>query len=108
MKIISQFNNQNLELIEANFIAQKTQDSILVDSLNRQSERLIKRKYSYTIQFALNNKDSEIAPYLALYEIPAANPIYIDSIYNGLTNTVKNSIYGKKLDEVIANRKSEE
>ena len=108
LKIISQFNNQNLELIEANFIAQKTQDSILVDSLNRQSERLIKRKYSYTIQFALNNKDSEIAPYLALYEISAANPIYIDSIYNGLTNTVKNSIYGKKLDEVIANRKSEE
>ncbi|WP_296382071.1 DUF4369 domain-containing protein [Winogradskyella sp.] len=103
--IMSQFNNQNLELIEANFLAQKANDSIAVDSLNKQSEKLIKRKYAYTIQFAMNNKDNEIAPYLALYEIPSANPIYIDSVYNGLTDNIKNSYYGKKLNEVIANRK---
>ena len=104
--IMSQFNNQNLDLIEANFLAQKANDSITSDSLNKQSQKLIKRKYSYTIQFAMNNKDSEIAPYLALYEMPAANPIYIDSIYNGLTKDVKNSFYGKKLSEVITNRKA--
>ncbi len=103
--IISKFNNQNLDLIEANFLAQKANDTITSYSLNKQSQKLIKRKYSYTIQFAMNNKDSEIAPYLALYEIPAANPIFIDSVYNGLTDNIKNSFYGKKLSEVIANRK---
>ena len=108
LEIISKFNNQNLELIEANFMAQQANDSIVSDSLNKLSNRLMKRKYSYTIQYALNNKDSEIAPYLALYEIPNANPIYIDSIYNGLTDIIKNSLYGEKLSEVIANRKSEE
>ncbi|MFP4845513.1 DUF4369 domain-containing protein [Winogradskyella sp. PE311] len=103
--IMSQFNNQNLDLIEANFLAQKANDTITSDSLNKQSQKLIKRKYAYTIQFAMNNKDSEIAPYLALYEIPAANPIYIDSVYNGLTNEIKNSLYGRKLKEFIAERK---
>ncbi len=107
-KVMSKFNDQNLSLIEANFLAQKENDSIAVDSLSKVSETLMKRKYSYTIQFALNHKDNMIAPYLALYEIPSANPIYIDSVYNGLTEDIKHSFYGKKLEEVIANRLSEE
>ncbi len=108
MEVMSRFNNQNLDFIASKFRAQRSNDTILADSLSKQSERLIKRKYSYTIQFAMNNKDSEIAPYLALYEIPSANPIYIDSVYNGLTDTIKNSYYGKRLGEVVSNRKTEE
>ncbi len=104
LEVMSQFNDQNLEFIERSFLAQKEQDSVALDSLNALSSKLVKRKYSYTIQYALNHKDSELAPYLALYEIPSANPIYIDSVYNGLTEAVKNSLYGKKLSEVIANR----
>lgn len=104
--IMSRFNDQNLDLIEANFLAQKANDSIAVDSLNKASETLFKRKYSYTIQFALNHKDNIIAPYLALYEIPSANPVYIDSVYNNLTENIKNSFYGKKLGEIIAERSS--
>lgn len=107
-QVMSKFNEQNLDLIEATFLAQKENDSIAMDSLNEASETLIKRKYSYTIQFALNHKDNMIAPYLALYEIPSANPIYIDSVYNGLTEEIKQSFYGKKLSEVIANRSLEE
>lgn len=103
--IMSQYNNKNLDVIEASFIAQKDNDSIALDSLNRMADQLIKRKYAYTIQFAMNNKDSEVAPYLALYEARNANPVYIDSIYNSLTSEVKNSLYGKKLSEAIANRK---
>ena len=107
-EIMSKFNDQNLDLIESTFLAQKDNDSIAVDSLNKASEKLMKRKYSYTIQFALNHKDNMIAPYLALYEIPSANPIYIDSVYNGLTENIKQSFYGKKLREIIENRSSEE
>lgn len=101
LNIMSKFNDQNLDLIEANFLAQKANDSLKVDSLSKRSETLLKRKYSYTIQFAMNNKDSEIAPYLALYEIPSANPVYIDSVYNSLTEDIKNSYYGKKLGDVV-------
>ena len=103
--VISQFNNKNLEVIEASFNAKKDNDSIAQDSLLKIADQLIKRKYAYTIQFAINNKDSEIAPYLALYEARNANPVYIDSIYNSLTTEIKNSLYGKKLKDAIAERK---
>ncbi|MDP5081924.1 MAG: DUF4369 domain-containing protein [Winogradskyella sp.] len=106
LNVMSRFNNQNLDLIANTFEAQKANDTLLADSLSKQSERLVKRKYSYTIQFAMNNKNSEIAPYLALYEIPSANPIYIDSVYNVLTDSIKNSYYGKKLADVVSNRQS--
>lgn len=103
-KVMAKFNDQNLDLIEASLNAQKNGDSLVLDSLNRVSETLLKRKYSYTIQFALNNKDNIIAPYLALYEIPSANPVYIDSVYNGLNDDIKNSFYGKKLGDFIESR----
>ncbi|SDI00688.1 DUF4369 domain-containing protein [Winogradskyella thalassocola] len=105
--VMSKYNNRNLDIIEASFMAQQKNDSISLDSLNNLADHIIKRKYAYTIQYAMNNKDNEIAPYLALYEARNANPVYIDSIYNNLTPEVKNSLYGKKLGEVIANRNSD-
>jgi hypothetical protein len=99
LEVMTKFNDQNLELIEASFLAQKDNDSIKLDSLNKVSNALFKRKYTYTIQYALNHNNSEVAPYLALYEIPNANPVYVDSIYKGLTEKVKQSYYGNKLKE---------
>jgi hypothetical protein len=104
LDVMEGYKNQNLDLIETTFLAQKDGDSIAFDSLNKLSERLVKRKYSYTIQYAINNSDSEIAPYLALYEVPSVNPIYIDSIYNGLSDKIKESFYGRKLKELINSR----
>ncbi|NNE30741.1 MAG: DUF4369 domain-containing protein [Winogradskyella sp.] len=104
--VMSKFNNQNLDLTEAKFLALKENDSLATDSIVRATNTLIKRKYSYTIQFAINNKDSEISPYLALYEMPSANPVYIDSIYNNLNAPIKKSFYGKKLKDLIENRKA--
>ncbi|MDT0559295.1 DUF4369 domain-containing protein [Ichthyenterobacterium sp. W332] len=102
LKVMNRYNNQNLDIIEASFLAQKNKDSVALDSLTKQSTKLIKKKYSYTIQFAINNNDSEIAPYLALYEIPDANPVFIDSIYKGLSENVKNSLYGIELNTFIS------
>lgn len=106
LKIISKYNNQNLDFIEKKYLALKAQDSIAADSLSNLASTIVKRKYAYTIQYAINNNDSEIAPYLALYEARKANPIFIDSIYNNLTPRVKNSFYGKKLAEVVASHKT--
>ncbi|WP_299126055.1 DUF4369 domain-containing protein [uncultured Winogradskyella sp.] len=107
-RVQKRYNDQNLDIIKASFIAQRANDSITTDSLSKRSEKILKLKYAHTINFALNNKDSEIAPYLTLYDIPNANPIYIDSVYNNLTDDVKSSFYGKKLGDVIENRKSVE
>ncbi|WP_179319363.1 DUF4369 domain-containing protein [Winogradskyella helgolandensis] len=108
LEVMSRYNDRNLDIIEASFMAQNKNDSITLDSLNKVADNIIKRKYAYTIQYAINNNDSEIAPYLALYEARNANPVYIDSIYNNLSPKVKNSLYGKKLGETIAIRNSAE
>ena len=104
LEIMSQYNNKSLDVIEERYLAQRDNDSVAVDSLGKISDQLIKRKYAYTIQFAINNKDSEVAPYLAMYEARYANTVYIDSIYNSLTAEIKESFYGKQLGEVVANR----
>ena len=60
------------------------------------------------INFALNNKDSEVAPYLALTEIYNAQIKYLDTINTSLTPEVKTSKYGKKLQLFIDNIKKYE
>lgn len=106
-KIMSRFQDQNLDLIKDSFDAQKEQDTIKLNTTVKSYNSLIKRKYLYTINFAINNKDSEVAPYIVLSEIYDANIKYLDTVNNALTNEVKNSKYGKELQAFIEQRKSE-
>jgi len=99
--INAQFNNQNLELIKAKFDAQKSGDSSKIEKANQDSDNLLKRKYLYAINFAMNNKDTEIAPYIALAEIYNANVKYLDTVYNALPKDIANSKYGVALDKFI-------
>ena len=101
LKIAANYNEQNLNLIKDNFEAQKNSDQKTVDSLNLRSERLLKLKYAATINFALNHGDSEVAAYLALYELPNASLKYLDSIYTNLSPKIKTSLYGKRLGNAI-------
>ncbi|OIQ30711.1 MAG: hypothetical protein BM564_00405 [Bacteroidetes bacterium MedPE-SWsnd-G2] len=104
--MMAKFNNKNLDLIKENFEALKENDSAKVEYINKQYDGLLKRKYFYTINFAVNNKDSEVAPYLALSEIPNTSIKYLDTIYKSLTPKIKSSHYGKTLLETIEERKN--
>lgn len=106
--ITSRFNDQNLELIVAKFNAQKSGDSAQIEKANQDSDNLLKRKYLYAINFAMNNKNSEIAPYIALSEIYNANVKYLDTIYNALPKGIASSKYGIELEKFIKQRKEEE
>jgi len=104
-ELMTDFKNKNLDLLKANFEAVKRKDTTTTNSLYKQSERLLRLKYASTINYALNNKNSEVAPYLALYEIPNTSAKYLDSIYNNLTPEIKASLYGKKLGKVLSDFK---
>ncbi|WP_299395773.1 DUF4369 domain-containing protein [uncultured Gelidibacter sp.] len=106
-KMMDRFKEKNLDLIKNNLEARKSQDSSLINSSFKEYNNLILRKYLYTINFAMNNKDSEIAPYLAVSEISDANVKYLDTINNALTPEVKSSKYGKILQELISERKKQ-
>lgn len=107
-KIIRKFHGKQLDLLAANLQAQKDKDIKKSDSLRNESERQIRKKYVYTINFALNNPDSEAAAYIALTELVNSNVKFLDSINNTLTDRVKNTLYGKKLENFISEIKRTE
>ncbi len=100
-KVISRFNKNNLDLIKENFEAYKRGDSAQIANIKKKTDNNTKRKYLYTVNFALNNRDSELAPYLAVNELYNARIDLLDTINNTLTPKVKVSKYGKKLDDFI-------
>ncbi|MFY0715106.1 DUF4369 domain-containing protein [Seonamhaeicola sp. NFXS20] len=108
LTIMSRLNNNDLELIKENFEAIKEGDTAKINKIKKDYDNSIKRKYLYTVNFALNNKDSEVAPYLALTEIYNAKLNFLDTINKSLTPKVKASKYGKELDEFIKQIKAKE
>ncbi|WP_346883971.1 DUF4369 domain-containing protein [uncultured Algibacter sp.] len=104
--VISKMNNRNLELIKENFEAQKNKDTLKINAIKKEADNYTKRKYYFTANFAINNKDSEVAPYLALSEIYNAKFSLLDTINKSLTPKVKASKYGKALDKYIGSIKN--
>ena len=103
--IIKRFNSKRLELIQANFEASKSQNEAKIDSVNDKFNSILKRKYLYTVNFALNNKDLEVSPYVILSEAYDANIKYLDTVYNSLKKPVRKSLYGKQLKDLIEERR---
>ena len=97
LSIIRKFNLQNLDLLEIFYKAQIENNQAKIDSVNTQIENLIKRKYLYTLNFATNNSEFEISPYLAVSQIANANQEFLLKLYDTLPEKVKNSKYGKIL-----------
>jgi len=106
--MVSQFNNKNLDIIKAQLEAQVSGDTAKANARTKEANNLLKSKYRFAINFAINNKDSEVAPYIALSEIYDTNITYLDTIYNSLPKHIASSKYGVELDKFIKQRKEEE
>ncbi|WP_081211383.1 DUF4369 domain-containing protein [Salegentibacter sediminis] len=107
-KIQKRFNDRNLDLIKESFEAEKDGDEERLMEIDKKYENLLKRRYLYTVNYAINNKDLEIAPYLALSEVFDANIKYLDTIYTSLDKKVQKSLYGKELERFLKERREEE
>lgn len=105
-KINSRFTDENLTLIEKKFNAIKSQNTKAIDSLDAKQDSNIKRKYLFATNFALNNRNFEVSPYIALSEIYDINVKYLDTIQKSMSPKVAKSLYGKKLTEYIATIKN--
>ncbi len=107
-KLMSRLNDRDLDLIKASFEAQKKGDSLAADSIGKKRQSIIKNRYLQTVNFALNHKDSEVAPFLVLSEIYNAKLSFLDTINNSLTPKVKASKYGKELQRYINDIRAKE
>jgi hypothetical protein len=107
-KIDNRFQDEELDLIERKFKALKNNNALEAAKITAKQESNIKRKYLYATNFAMNNKDHEVAPYIALTEIYDINIKYLDTIQKAMSPKVAKSLYGKKLTEYIASIKKQQ
>ena len=104
-----QFNQKNLEYIEAYFTnAKQDNNNKVLDSIRGAMDNLIKRRYLYALNFASTHGDKVIAPFIALTEVSDANIMFLDTVASRLTDKVKASKYGKEFIEFISSRKADE
>ncbi|WP_264521956.1 DUF4369 domain-containing protein [Flavobacterium sp. N1994] len=107
-KVVSRFVDQDLDLIEKKFKAVKDKKTEEVNKIDEEQKDILKRKYLYTTNFAVNHADYEVAPYVALAEIYDINLKFLDTIQKSMTPKIAKSFYGKKLNKFIADRKKDE
>lgn len=95
------FQNQRLEFIKKDFEAKKAKDEKLIEKLEKDYQRLVRRRVLYTTNFALTNADTEVAPYIALTEMYDASLKMLDTVNNSLSTEIKASDYGKRFQEYL-------
>lgn len=100
-KVENRFTNQNLELIKKEIEAKQQKDTLALNQVETDYKKMTRRKLLFATNFAIGNRDTEAAPYIALTKLYDANIQLLDTVNNSLTDRVKKSIYGKRLQEFI-------
>jgi Domain of unknown function (DUF4369) len=106
-KVKTNFNDKDLTFIEQKFNAFKANNMALVNEINTKQDQNLKRKYLYATNFAINNKNFEVAPYIALSDIYDINIKFLDTIQKSMSAKVAKSLYGKKLTAYYNERKKQ-
>lgn len=107
-KINSRFNELQLNLTEERINAIRNNKTQLLAENEEKSNAVLKRKYLYAINFAVTNKEYEVAPYVALSEISNATTKYLDTIQKSMSPRVAKSKYGVMLTNHVIERKKQE
>ncbi len=104
-KATARYTNENTNIIGEQIRAQRLGKLTRLDSLYTAQKLNMGKRYLYTVNFALNNRDHEVAPFVVLSEINNVNLKYLDTIQKSLSPKVAQSFYGKKLKAFYEERK---
>lgn len=104
-KVVSRYVDENLEFVVKKLDASKNKNTTELAKIQVEQDNILKRKYLYTTNFAVNNGSHAVAPYVAVAEIYDINLKYLDTIQKSLTPEISKSLYGKKLKQLIEERK---
>lgn len=108
LKTRSAITDRQNEFIIETIKAENENDLHKKDSLMVLSQKLNARKYLNAVNFAMNHKNSHVAPYIAMMDLYDRQIKYLDTINNSISKEVKNGHYGKLLQEFILERKQAE
>ena len=68
----------------------------------------ITQTVTYALNFAKSNANQEVAPYILYTEAYDATLSLLDTVIKDFTPKVKNSRYGKQLEDYLAKRRAKE
>ena len=108
LKMNSKYNDQLHDLLQLDMDNFKAGKATNTPEIIEKRQLVLKKKYLAAINFAVNHKDYEIAPFVALSEISDANVKYLDTINKSLTPKISKSKYGKMLADYVEMRKEDE
>ena len=80
LNVIKKFNNQKLDLIQLSFNLAKSEMKDSLALIQNQINSLDKRQYLYSLNFAVSNGNSHIAPLIAITQFSESGKIVFDSI----------------------------
>ena len=99
--IIKKFNYEKLDLIEKSINLTKMQKFDSVNLIANEIQNINKRKLLYSLNYAVNNGNSSVAPYIAINNFKNNDQLILDTIFRSLDKNVKGSKYGKMLSKLI-------
>jgi len=99
--IIKKFNYEKLDLIEKSINLTKMQKFDSVNLIENEIQNINKRKLLYSLNYAVNNGNSSVAPYIAINNFKNNDQLILDTIFRSLDKDVIESKYGKMLGKLI-------
>ena len=102
------FQNQRLDFIKKDFEARKNKDDTLIKQLESKYKKLQKKRVLFTTNFAISNSNFEVAPYIGLTEMYDASLQMLDTVNKAMTDTIRNSVYGKRFQKYVEDIKAKE
>ena len=103
LDVIKQFNYQRLDLIKNSFEIAKKNNADSLKLIEKEIDNLNRRQYLYSLNFAVTNGDTHVAPFIALSEFSQGSQIILDTIKKSLDKEILSSKYGLMLKNIKNN-----
>lgn len=99
-EVLTSFSKRDIELLQLSIDPDYATKIDSISTLAASNER---RKFLYVLNFALNQNNSILAPYSIVYDGDGLAPKWKDSVYQSLTDDIKNSPMGESLKALLSN-----
>ena len=99
-EVLTSFSKRDIELLQLSIDPEYATKIDSISTLAASNER---RKFLYVLNFALNQNNSILAPYSIVYDGDGLAPKWKDSVYQSLTDDIKNSPMGESLKALLSN-----
>ena len=95
---INRFDEKDLEMLAEQIEISVTGNPNKYDSINNQRLKLNQRKILFIVNYASNNSSNPISAFISYKYRENINEKFLEKIYENLSDEIKNSYYGAKLN----------